>query len=149
LYHATLGLRVIKKMKKKKLLLPLFPSLALFSCRGFVGRRDKSVRTGSWTGPPRGKRAPRVGISATVSGRHGLRESLAHSCPPPLHTVEHDPFIKSQLAGINLRAVSSDKEAPTSCGFAGGRNPRSPPCGPCRGTSLIRNTHPHRITIGP
>ena len=26
------------------------------------------VRTGSWTGPPRGKRAPRVGISSTVFG---------------------------------------------------------------------------------
>ena len=26
------------------------------------------VRTGSWTGPPRGKRAPRVGISSTIFG---------------------------------------------------------------------------------
>jgi len=26
------------------------------------------VRTGSWTGPPRGKRAPRIGISSTVFG---------------------------------------------------------------------------------
>ena len=26
------------------------------------------VRTGSWTGPPRGKKAPRVGITSTVSG---------------------------------------------------------------------------------
>ena len=26
------------------------------------------MRTGSWTGPPRGKRAPRVGISSTVFG---------------------------------------------------------------------------------
>ena len=27
-----------------------------------------SVRTGSWTGPPRGKKAPRVGMSSTVFG---------------------------------------------------------------------------------
>ena len=26
------------------------------------------VRTGSWTGPPRGKRAPRIEISSTVFG---------------------------------------------------------------------------------
>ena len=31
------------------------------------------VRTGSWTGPPRGKRAPRVAISSTVFGVRGVR----------------------------------------------------------------------------
>jgi len=31
------------------------------------------VRTGSWTGPPRGERAPRVGISSTVFGVRGVR----------------------------------------------------------------------------
>ena len=30
------------------------------------------VRTGSWTGPPRGKRASRVGISSTVFGVRGV-----------------------------------------------------------------------------
>jgi len=41
-----------------------------------------AVRTGSWTGPPLGKRAPRVGISSTAFGegrkRHGLR--MAQGC---------------------------------------------------------------------
>ena len=32
------------------------------------GGDDRHVRTGSWTGPPLGKRAPRVGISSTVFG---------------------------------------------------------------------------------
>ena len=37
--------------------------------------RKRGVRTGSWTVPPRGKWAPRVGISSTVFGvrAHGLR----------------------------------------------------------------------------
>ena len=29
---------------------------------------ERTVRTGSWTGPPRGKRAPRVGMSSAVFG---------------------------------------------------------------------------------
>ena len=33
-----------------------------------------SVRTGSWTGPPRGKRAPREGISSTVQA-HQIDEA--------------------------------------------------------------------------
>ena len=38
-----------------------------------AGTRDEesAVRTGSWTGPPRGKTAPRVGISSTVFGVRG------------------------------------------------------------------------------
>ena len=31
-----------------------------------AGQVGRDVRTVSWTGPPRGKRAPRVGISSTV-----------------------------------------------------------------------------------
>ena len=38
-----------------------------------VHLRTLTVRTGSWTGPPRGGKAPRVGISSTV----GLRLTLA------------------------------------------------------------------------
>jgi hypothetical protein len=38
------------------------PTEALFELE------SDQVRTGSWTGPPRGERAPRVGISSTVFG---------------------------------------------------------------------------------
>jgi len=40
------------------------------------------VRTGSWTGPPRGERAPRTGISSTVFGVRGVRALifLKESC---------------------------------------------------------------------
>ena len=37
-----------------------------------------------------------------------------------------------KLRGRGVRAVSKDKMAPTSGGFPGGRNPRSPPSGPIR-----------------
>ena len=40
------------------------------------------VRTGSWTGPPRGKRAPRIGISSTVFGVRGVRALRDHEIPP-------------------------------------------------------------------
>jgi len=58
----------------------------------------RAVRTGSWTGPPRGKKAPRVGISSTGDvgmARHrvfgapylqalfqGVQGHLAHKKPP-------------------------------------------------------------------
>ena len=37
------------------------------------GPKGRWVRTGSWTGPPREKRAPRVGISSTVFGVRPMR----------------------------------------------------------------------------
>jgi len=42
-----------------------------FGVRGLARPDDLhegAVRTGSWTGPPRGKGVPRVGISSTVFG---------------------------------------------------------------------------------
>jgi len=46
--------------------------------RGWKDRRGDPMRTGSWMGPPRGKRALRVGNSSTVFGvrAHGLRDPV-------------------------------------------------------------------------
>ena len=41
------------------------------------GQQMLAVRTGSWTGPPRGKSAPRVGISSTVRSVHELTNPRA------------------------------------------------------------------------
>ena len=48
-------------------------SVARHAILAVVGAQEgRLVRTGSWTGPPRGERAPRVGISSTVmAGRVG------------------------------------------------------------------------------
>jgi len=46
---------------------------------------------------------------------------------PLYHTMEYGPFTKSHA--INVGAVSNNKMAPTSRGFPGERNPRSPPSG--------------------
>jgi len=75
-----------------------------------VGGRQpfETVRTGSWTGPPRGERAPRVGISSTVFGVRGetpsnegpaklpplrgraesVQRYLAHKKPPPPRSLQ-------------------------------------------------------------
>ena len=42
---------------------------------------SRDVRTGSWTGPPRGKRAPRVEISPTVFGVSGTASEDPHPTP--------------------------------------------------------------------
>ena len=41
----------------------------------------KGARTGSWTGPPRGERAPRVGISSTVSTLEATQGKILSQSP--------------------------------------------------------------------
>jgi hypothetical protein len=47
----------------------ILPAICNKSCHP----RRESVRTGSWTSTPRGKSAPRVGVSSTVFGVEAFR----------------------------------------------------------------------------
>ena len=53
--------------------------VACFSGGYQVWRDFRCLRTGSWTGPPRGKWAPRVGISSTIFGRPRAARSQTKS----------------------------------------------------------------------
>jgi len=56
----------------------------------------RAVRTGSWTGPHRGERAPRVGISSTVFGVRGVRALMVRkeSCQSRAATHRKSAQIK-------------------------------------------------------
>ena len=106
-------------------------------------RGGARVRTGSGTGPPREKRAPRVGISSTVFGVRGVWALI-----PGVDPVSTPRSSKVDLShAINLRALCDTNLVTLHPRIWGQRNPRTPPSG--WGTSLTRKRPPHRSTIGP
>ena len=54
------------------------------------------VGTGSWVGPPREERAPRVGISSTVFGVRGLKALIL------THTPGHQDVATNNLGNGNV-----------------------------------------------
>ena len=89
------------------------------------------MRTGSWTGPPRGKRASRVGISSTVFGVRDVRALI-------FRTESCQDHRRKGALGINNIAGRRRKLAPQirrkirqkSHFFSGGDfEKRKPVCG--------------------
>jgi len=73
---------------------------------GASQQEELGVRTGSWTGPPRGKRAPRVGISSPVFGVRaylgfGIRVAVPHG--KLLEKMRPDRQRDAQLVREHLR----------------------------------------------
>ena len=73
----------------------------------------RGVRTGSWTGPPRGEKVPRAGISSTVSGVRVGGARLTGPAEEDLraleeHVIRGDPRGELRLVcllGVHKRAV--------------------------------------------
>ena len=68
--------------------------------RGRAEEGARLLRTGSWTGPPRGKRAPRVGISSTVFGVRSclLRNQLRNSAGSEWASLRYLRLLSTEIA---------------------------------------------------